>query len=972
MLIINILLLFSLNSTASLGLVLSKSDAATSHNGLYINADIPSLAPEVYNMNADWKFFLPSKEQKQGPLSDALEYIKRGGLNFYDVAYDDSAWENVSLPHPFNAGDMYQNRASSGGDRGIYQGIAFYRKSFVLPENTQGKKVFIEFEGIRMAAYVYLNGEALGYYEGGVAPFAFDLSAGKLFYDKANVLAVAADNRGAGNTSGNPPPANNNFRETKPGSEPGANDGASFQWGGMDFNPVQGGLNRNVNLYIKNNVYQTLPLYRNLRTQGTYVFPSDINVASRSAVINVETDVRNESASARNIGLDVVVVDMDGNIAYQFSAAPQAVPRADDTDKNAEINLTAVPVDYSLLIEGVDITMRQTTVIKASCKVENINLWNPDNPYLYDVYAILKDEGKIIDVVKITTGFRKAEFRGGLNGGVYINDEFVWLSGYAQRSANEWAAIGTANDWLHDYEMRLVRESNANFIRWMHIAPPPSLIRSCDRYGIVSVVPAGDKENGKIDVRQWNQRIETMRDIMLYFRNNPSVLFWEAGNSDISTERMRQMTALRKQLDPSNWRVMGCRSLEEISAAEASEWVGTMLGRRVNTGGNNYTSTGKELILMRPIIESEYTRNESPRRVWDRYSPPHFDYRNYFSGNSGATPPNGRDAWDDTQEEFVISNVAAYNEFYSRMINANSDNPMYSAAAALCWSESNQHGRQTATETGRMSGRVDAVRIKKPSFYAYQAMQAKTPTLYLVGHWNYPTNYDDYSYFVRNDDFTYSTTETKLRDAANKTIYVVASNVASVELFVNGVSEGKNDKPINNFLYQWTGIDITRHGNIYAVGYDASGKEVAEMKIETTGEPVGLRLTPFTGPDGLRADGSDIAFFDVEVVDSQGRVCPLSFDRINFSITGDATIMGGYNSGAHILPEWAKGYNKTYFFAECGTNRLFIKAGSKAGDITLKANINGGQDFSVTITSVPFEVSNGLTKTKQQILSNRQ
>lgn len=937
--------------------------------GLYKDADIPALAPEVYNMNADWKFFQPAKDQKQGPLSSALDFMKRGEHQFYDISYDDSGWENVSIPHPFNAGDMYQNKASSGGDRGIYQGIVFYRKTFALPKGSEGKKAFIEFEGIRMAAYVYLNGELLGYYEAGIAAFGFDLSAGKLFYDKPNVLAVAVDNRGGGNTTGNTPPANNSIRETKPGSPAGAGDGSGFQWSGMDFNPVQGGLNRNVTLYLKNPVFQTLPLYRNLRTQGTYIYPSEVDASSNSAVINVEADVRNESSSDRNIGLDVVLVNADGKITHQYKTKPQSVPRAGDIDQNAKINMTAVPADYSLTEERVDIRMRQTTVIKASFKAEDIKLWSTDVPYLYDVYAILKDGNDVIDVVKITTGFRKVEYKGGLDGGVYINDRFVWLSGYAQRSTNAWASLGIAPDWLQDYDMALFRSSNANFVRWMHVAPQPASIRSGDRYGIVAVCPAGDKESGNINVRTFNQRMETMRDVILYFRNNPSVFFWEAGNSDISADRMRQMTELRRQLDPSGMRAMGCRSIRNPEQGAQTEWIGTMLGRQITTGFSNYTTWGKHLVTMHPIVETEYTRGESPRRIWDRFSPPDFDYRNYFTGTGGATPKAGRDAWDYTQEEFVVANVAAYNEYYSRMINTNSADPIYSAIAAIQWADMNEMARQTATETGRMSGRVDAVRLKKPSFYAYQTMQSKTPAVYLVGHWNYPANYEDYKYFVRNDDYTYSTTETRLRDAKNKTIYAVASNVASVELFVNGVSKGVNDRPVNHFLYQWSGIDITQHGDIMAVGYDASGKEVTGMKIETTGEPAGLRLTPVAGPAGLRADGSDVAYFDIEVVDAQGRVCPLSYDRINFSLEGPATMMGGHNSGAWVLPEWKNGYNKSYIYAECGTNRLLIKAGREAGKITLKARLDGGKEYTASLTSVPFTATGGLTKVMPQIMT---
>ena len=167
----------------------------------------------------------------------------------------------------------------------------------------------------------------------------------------------------------------------------------------------------------------------------------------------------------------------------------------------------------------------------------------------------------------------------------------------------------------------------------MHIAAQPADIRSCDKFGIVAVQPAGDKESD-VSGRQWNQRLEVMRDVIIYFRNSPSIIFWEAGNAEISLQHMRQMVDLRKELDPHGMRFMGCRSLQDLTTISAAEWVGTMLGRRVRDGGG-YTSHGLRIRNAALLIETEYARDEAPRRVWDDYSPPDFDYRNVFTGSTG-------------------------------------------------------------------------------------------------------------------------------------------------------------------------------------------------------------------------------------------------------------------------------------------------------------------------------------------------
>lgn len=914
---------------------------------------VPESPSAVYNLNLDWKFLKPSGAT--WPLKSAVDgIVDEQGRYFYEPDYNDSNWDDVSLPHTFNDADSFHSTANDAGDMGVYRGITFYRKIFTLPAADVGKKVFIEFEGIRQAAYVYLNGVMVGYYEAGVTPFGFDLSKHVKFGEK-NVLAIAADNTsGRGMT--------HYISETRPESTPGINDGIGFQWNTKDFNPVMGGLTRNVSLYVKDQVYQTLPLYSNLKTKGVYIYPSDINVAASTLTINVESEVRNESGVKQNVFLEVAVVNHLGELAYKFISPTFSVEAARDLD---EEYLTVVTADaYKVKLAPVEVSSRDSMVIQASAQVENIRLWCPDDPYLYQVYSILRDDqGQVLDVNKVTTGFRKVEIRGGVDGGVFINDQYVWLTGYAQRATNEWAAIGIAPDWLRDYDAQLIKESNANYMRWMHIAAQPVDIRAGDKFGIVSVQPAGDKE-GDTDGRAWDQRVEVMRDVIIYFRNNPSIFFWEAGNAEISQAHMREMTKLRKELDPYGMRFMGCRTLSNTAAIAESEWVGTMLGRRVRDGGG-YTTGGKIIRDMRTIIETEYSREEAPRRVWDDFSPPDFDYVNVFTGSNG-TKENNKDAWDLTSEDFVLRNVSGYYEFYSRRMQANSANPYYSGAAALCWSDSSQHGRQQATENARMSGRVDPVRIKKQSFYAFQAIQSQEPAIYLVGHWNYPTDPSTFVYEIKDPVTHLYTGETAIRDAANKTVYVVASDhVSKVELWINGELVGVDNQARDAFLYEFPGIDIMQPGYIEAVGYSLFGGELVRHKIETVDDVVGIRLTPMTGPDGLRADGSDIAFIDVEVVDAYGRVHPLDYERIDFEIQGPAVFLGGYNSGVKDLR-----HDPTYVYAENGTNRVFIRSTREAGPIKITAKRPGLRPVSVVIESVPFEVDkSGLTRVMPQELS---
>ncbi|HLL68187.1 MAG TPA: DUF4982 domain-containing protein [Micromonosporaceae bacterium] len=467
---------------------------------------------------------------------------------------------------------------------------------------------------------------------------------------------------------------------------------------------------------------------------------------------------------------------------------------------------------------------------------------------------------------------------------------------------------GAVPDWMRDVDGAMIRASHANFIRWMHISAPPANIRMTDRYGIVSVQPAGDKE-GDVTGRRWDQRVEVMRDAMIYFRNSPSIVFWEAGNQFITTAHMRQMTDLRKTWDPHGGRAMGCRSISDPATVDAAEWTGTMLNRHFSTYARDQM----------PILESEYTRDEAPRRVWDNYSPPDFGYK---------TGPLV--TWHWNSEEFA-STVAASTrwEFWSQRIQGPGDR-RYSGAAALIWADSNQHGRQYGFETNRLSGRVDAVRIPKESLYSFRVMQNPNPDLHIVGHWTYPAN-------------------------TTKTIFVMASApVDRVALLVNGVQVGNDTAATQDFLYSFDNIRFSA-GTLTAVGYNAAGQEVVRASETTAGPAVALKLTPYAAPGGLRADGSDIAFFDVEAVDAQGRRMPTHQARVDFTLTGPGRFLGGLNSYRQYS------VHKSFIDTEAGINRVFVRAGRTAGTLTLRATSSGLSAGTASVTSTSFSVSNGLT-----------
>lgn len=919
---------------------------------------------KTFYFNNCWKFLLADAF----PIQDALDKWKdKNGCYFYEIGYEEENWESVTLPHTFNDKDLFRDKIRDAGS-GQKRTTAFYRKWFTIPKEHCGQKVLIEFEGIRQTCYLYINGVMAGYYEAGTAPFGFDLTSW-ITYDKPNLIAVVTDNTATRNiecciaeTPNKPDVIPGTYLLSQEKDVLDKKKGVGFFWNCNDFNPSVGGITRPVKMHFKQEVYLTLPLYSNLQTKGVYVYGLEYDLTEKSVKIGVEAEIRNEGMNAVDSFIEISVKELDGREIACFSSEKNRIDSVGKievplsiTPEDAYVareledgSVYYVPVDDETQVADTIIDSVAVSVIKTVSDKINIRFWSIDDPYLYRVEVRLFADGVLTDITTIETGFRKVGYD--KDKGVLLNDVPIWLTGYAQRASNEWAAIGIAPEWLRDMDAMLIKESNANHIRWMHVAASPADVRSFDRHGIVCTQPAGDKEKENFG-RQWDQRVELMRDIIISFRNNPSIFFWEAGNNSINKEHMREMRLLKEKLDPSGGRFMGCRTLNTEDVVNESEYVGTMLNRHA----------ARFLAEHGPITETEYSREEAPRRVWDDFSPPNFDYKNRWIGRGGRKQ-DYRDFYDLTSEDLALTVASGYQEFFNDRIGGASGKDLYSGCAALCWTDSAQHGRQAYSENGRMSGRVDAVRIKKQNFDVYQVMQSPTSRIKIMGHWNYPSvNGENYRYHEKkfNGSFWEETDEIKYRDPKNKTVYVIGSyDIAKIVLKVNDKEIGTCDKPKNAFVFSFENIDVTEQGAISACGYGYNGELVAKDEICTVGEPNRLKLTLHTSPVGLLANGEDVAYIDIEVVDSEGRICPLCYDRIDFTLDGEGVFLGGYNSGKFMGGERNDSViHENHVYAECGINRVFVRGTTKSGEIEVKARMQGLPEAVVKLKSNYIELN---------------
>ena len=801
-----------------------------------------------YNFNSEWRLAIGDFQKAEQP------------------SFDDSRWQQVTLPYAFNGDEAFKKDIVDLTDT-----IVWYRKTFEIKDgNPKDRKHFVEFEGVRQGADFYINGHHLGFSENGVMACGFDLTP--YIIEGKNVIAVRCDNSWQ-------------YRSRKHNSR--------YQWNDRNFNANYGGIPKNVYLHVTDKLYQTLPLYSNLGTTGTYIYATDFDIPNHKAVIHAESQVKNEDSKARSFTFFAKVLDADGKEIAHFN--------------------------------GDRITMQpgETRIVKIQQLVDGLKFWSWGYGYLYTVKTLLKaDDGSKIDDVITRTGFRKTKFA---EGKIWLNDRVLMMHGYAQRTSNEWPGVGiSVPAWLSDYSNDLMVKSNGNLVRWMHVTPWKQDIESCDRVGLIQAMPAGDAEKDVTGPR-WDQRTELMRDAIIYNRNNPSILFYECGNESISREHMLEMKAIRDEYDPNGGRAIGSREMLDINEAE---YGGEML----------YINKSKK----HPMWAMEYCRDEGLRKYWDEFSYPY-----HKEGDGPLYRGKPATDYNHNMDMFAVEMVRRWYDYWTE--RPGTGTRVSSGGVKIVFSDTNTHHRGESNY--RMSGVTDAMRIPKDAFYVHQVMwngwvEPEAQQTYIIGHWNYDKG-------------------------TVKPIYVVSTG-NEVELFLNGKSLGKG-KQSYRYLYTFDNISY-EPGTLEAVADDGS-----RYKLETVGEPYQLKLTAIENPEGMKADGADMALFEVEVLDKQGRRCPLDDRMIHFELWGEGKWIGGIgtrnnkemqrpddNRPSGLLDAAAtKNVSDNYVGAmnlpvECGVNRVLVRSTVNAGNINISAYADGVKPAYITVKSNAVDAENYL------------
>ena len=527
--------------------------------------------------------------------------------------------------------------------------------------------------------------------------------------------------------------------------------------------------------------------------------------------------------------------------------------------------------------------------------VSHPKLWSCETPALHRLVTTVCQGEQIVDRYETPFGIRT--LRWDANSGFYLNGQRVQLKGTCNHQDH--AGIGVAlPDGVNEFRLEQLKKMGSNAIRTSHNAPTPELLDMCDRLGLLVM-----DENREYGINP--QQLDGLKRLMLRDRNHPSVIIWSLGNeewtiegADKGTRITQTMQTFARQVDPTR----------RFTAAISGGWgAGTSVS--IDVMGFNYYSHGNT---------DQYHRQ--------------FPNKPSVSTEDGSTFSTRGVYVQDRDHQHLTAydvNKADWN------LLAEESWPYYAArpyvAGQFQWTGFDYRGEETPFGWPAISsqfGILDTCGFPKDNFYYYQAWWSDHPVLHLLPHWNWPG-----------------------QEGREMDVWA-HSNCEEVELFLNGVSQGRK-KTVKNIHLEWK-VKYAP-GVLLARGY-TGGKEIITDKVETTGAPQAVQLAPSQAT--LKADGEDVAIIAVSVTDAQGRPVPDAANHVHFELTGPGKILGVGNGdpsshepdvylpAGDRTPEWQRSLFN-------GLAQIIVQATQAPGEIKLTAHADGLTPVTLTIPAQP-------------------
>ncbi|WP_052446703.1 Ig-like domain-containing protein [Candidatus Soleaferrea massiliensis] len=799
-------------------------------------------AAALASRTEDMQIFASADGERRVEWGDSWKFHLGNPDGAQKNSFDDSGWQDVTLPHDWSIYFDFNLRSSAGQTAGFLDGgTGWYRKSLVVTPEMQDKRITLNFDGVIQVSTVYVNGLNVGKHFNGYTSFSYDITDQLHKDGSANVIAVKVEN-------------------TTP----------SERWYSGS------GIYRNVYLTMTEDIY--------VGENGTYLTTPTLeeDIRKNIARVEVKTHVVNASGREQDITLQTRILDADGGEAGRTESTVASAAGAADFEQDIQI--------------------------------ENPRLWSAEDPYLYTAVSTVMAGGRVVDRYETTIGLRYFKFDS--NEGFSLNGEYMKLRGVCMH--HDLGALGAAVNYrATERQVEILKEMGVNAIRTSHNPASPELIEICNKMGVMVMEEAFDiwtiaKSSNDYSNYFMANAESDIKSMVNRDKNAPSVIIWSIGNEipydSNGVQIAENLNRWVKEVDTTRPTTIAENKHNDATARQ--------IFNIVDLVGFNYPSSGTYSDNHRGnpnwiVYGSETSSAIRSRGVY--YDPNNKHVGDNWTTRQCSSYDNQHVSWGRTAQEAWRN-----------------DRDRKYVAGQFIWTGFDYIGEPTpywespkadTTEIAKSSyfGIVDTAGFPKDTYYLYQSVWTEEPMVHLLPHWNW--NEGD-------------------------TVQVWAySNVDTVELFLNGESLGEKRfitkttdygmqylEAENDEMYlKW---DIAfEPGELKAVA-KKDGRVMATDVVRTANSAHSVKLTPDRRV--IDADGRDLSFITVDIVDNQGTLVPDADNLVSFEVTG-GVIKGVDNGNAISLERYQDDKRKAFN----GKALLIVASDGSGGPIRVTAKSAG-------------------------------
>ena len=554
--------------------------------------------------------------------------------------------------------------------------------------------------------------------------------------------------------------------------------------------------------------------------------------------------------------------------------------------------------------------------------VDKPALWSPDSPALYTAESKIYEGNTLKDEYTTRFGIRSIEFIP--DKGFFLNGEHTVFKGVCNH--HDLGPLGgIANVAGIRRQIRILKDMGCNAIRTSHNMPAPELVEACDEMGMMLMAESFDGwkspkvPNGyNLLFDEWAEK--DLVNLLHHFRNNPSIVMWCIGNEvpdqwngDVGPKLTRFLQDICHREDPTRPVTNGMDAPDAV--------VNNNMAAILDVPGFNYRpfkyAQNYKKLPQQIILGSETASTISSRGVYK--FPVVRKSMQKYDDHQASSYDVEHCGWSDLPEDNFI-----WHEDYPWSIGE------------FVWTGFDYLGEPTPYYSdwpshSSLFGIIDLAGIPKDRYYLYRShWNPDVETLHILPHWNWEG-----------------------REGEVMPIFVY-TNYPSAELFINGKSQGKRTKDlsvtIDNSLCDTIGSTTFKRqsryrlmwmdtkyepGTVKVVAYDENGKAVAEKEMHTAGKPYAIELIP--DRTQIKADGKDLSFVTVRVVDKDGNLCPTADNEIKFKVKGK----GWYRAGANGNPASLESFQRPQMKVFSGMMTAIVSSTEEPGKITLEATGKG-------------------------------